>query len=182
MKLFVAMPYGKRKGYLDEQKKSVTIDFDAVWEKIFRPALPERFEMKRADELRKPGLIDKLYNEWLYDAEIVLADLTFGNPNVYYELGIRQALSRKGTVLVACLGTVLPFDVRNQLVLSYDYFNATTVRSFQDELGAAIEGAASQEVDSPVHVFLSGRLFVTRSDQEKKSRSYHRKLCYSKQR
>jgi hypothetical protein len=58
-----------------------------------------------------------MYNEWLFDADIVLADLTFGNPNVYYELGIRQALSKKGTVLVACKGAKLLFDVRNQYVI-----------------------------------------------------------------
>src|SRR4051812_33129945 len=130
-KLFVAMPYGKRKAPLDydDPDVTVTIDFDAVWEGILQPAVPEEFETKRADELRQPGLIDRLYNEWLFSSDIVLADLTFGNPNVYYELGIRQALSKKGTVLVACKGVRLPFDVRNQYVIPYDYFAAPTLRS-----------------------------------------------------
>jgi hypothetical protein len=106
-KLFVAMPYGRRKAPLDEDKADATveIDFDAVWREVLQPAVPKDFETRRADELRQPGLIDRLYSEWLFDADIVLADLTFGNPNVYYELGIRQALSRKATVLVACKGT-----------------------------------------------------------------------------
>ena len=92
------MPYGKRKAPLDHDKPDVTveIDFDAVWEEILQPGVPEGLETKRADELRKPGLIDRLYSEWLFDADIVLADLTFGNPNVYYELGIRQALFQEG--------------------------------------------------------------------------------------
>jgi hypothetical protein len=157
------MPYGQRKAPLDHDKPDVTveIDFDAVWEEILQPGVPEGLETKRADELRKPGLIDRLYSEWLFDADIVLADLTFGNPNVYYELGIRQALSKKGTVLVACKGTKLPFDVRNQYVINYDYFAAPTLRSFQSQLHEAIENASGQEVDSPIHVFLPG-LFVGR--------------------
>lgn len=167
-RLFVAMPYGKRKAPLDfeEPNKTCEIDFDAVWEGIILPAVPRDFETKRADELRQPGLIDRMYNEWLFDADIVLADLTFGNPNVYYELGIRQALSKKGTVLVACKGTKLPFDVRNQYVILYDYFAAPTLRAFQTELRQAIENASDQEIDSPVHVFLPG-LVVGRYRGEK---------------
>lgn len=157
-KLFVAMPYGKRKAPLDYElpEKTCEVDFDAVWEGILLPAVPQDFETKRADELRQPGLIDRMYNEWLFDADIVLADLTFGNSNVYYELGIRQALSKKGTVLVACKGTKLPFDVRNQYVILYDYFAAPTLRAFQADLRRAIENASTQELDSPVHVFLPG--------------------------
>ncbi|UGY26661.1 tetratricopeptide repeat protein [Bradyrhizobium septentrionale] len=157
-RLFVAMPYGKRKAPLDyeEPDKVSLIDFDAVWDGILQPSVPPGFETKRADELRQPGLIDRMYNEWLFEADIVLADLTFGNPNVYYELGIRQALSKKGTVLVACKGSKLPFDVRNQYVINYDYFAAPTLRAFQTELRQAIENASIQEMDSPVHVFLPG--------------------------
>jgi tetratricopeptide (TPR) repeat protein len=167
-RLFVAMPYGKRKAPLDyeEPAKTCEIDFDAVWEGILQPAVPSDFETKRADELRQPGLIDRMYNEWLFDADIVLADLTFGNPNVYYELGIRQALSKKGTVLVACKGTKLPFDVRNQYVIHYDYFAAPTLRAFQAELRQAIGNASVQELGSPVHVFLPG-LVVGRYRGEK---------------
>lgn len=167
-RLFVAMPYGTRKGPLDfeEPDKTCEIDFDAVWKSVLKPAVPEGFETKRADELRQPGLIDQKYIEWLFDADIVLADLTFGNPNVYYELGIRQALFKKGTVLVACKGTKLPFDIRNPYVIHYDYFAAPKLLAFQAELRQAIENASVQELDSPVHAFLPG-LTVRRYQGEK---------------
>ena len=167
-RLFVAMPYGIRIAPLDYEELGSPrkIDFDAVWKEVLQPAVPAGFDIKRADELRQPGLIDRMYNEWLFDADIVLADLTFSNPNVYYELGIRQALSKKGTVLVACKGTNLPFDVRNQYVIYYDYFAMPTLRAFQLELGQAIENACIQDLDSPVHVFLPG-LVVRRYRGEK---------------
>jgi tetratricopeptide (TPR) repeat protein len=162
-RLFVAMPYGERKGLLDgEDDQSVAcIDFDAVWNGLISPAVPEGFVAKRADELREPGLIDQLYNEWLLDADVVLADLTFGNPNVFYELGIRQALSQHGTVLIAQARTRLPFDVRNQFVLHYDYFKAPTIYNFQKDLRQAIVNASSSQRRSPVHAYLPG-LFVAR--------------------
>lgn len=163
-RLFIAMPYGKRKAPLDVEAPDnmVLIDFDSVWSGLIKPALPKDYEVKRADELHRPGLIDLMYTEWLYEADLVLADLTFGNPNVFYELGIRQALSKKGTVLVACKDTRPPFDVRNQSIINYDYFAAPMARTFQAKLREAIRVAESQVVDSPVHVYLPG-LYVTRS-------------------
>jgi tetratricopeptide (TPR) repeat protein len=157
------MPYGIRKGTLDHENPTEVreIHFDKVWTGILQPAVPASFETKRADELRRSGLIDRLYIEWLFGADVVLADLTFGNPNVYYELGIRQALSKKGTVLVACRGTRLPFDVRNQTVLEYPYFEAPDLASFQKTLAETIDNAVREAIDSPVHVFLPD-LFVGR--------------------
>src|SRR5262249_52496821 len=158
-KLFVAMPFGVRKAPLDSEGSGrlKEIDFNGVWAEIFQPAIPKDFEkenIKRADELRLSGPIDRKYIEWLYDSDVVLADLTFGNPNVFYELGIRHALSRKGTVMVACEGARLPFDVQNQTVFRYDYFKATTIRAFQTQLREALKYALAQELDSPVHIFL----------------------------
>lgn len=157
------MPYGERVGLLDHEdpRSNVTIDFDAVWNGLIVPAIPDAFTARRADQLHEPGLIDQLYNEWLLDANVVLADLTFGNPNVFYELGIRQSLSQRGTVLIAQARTRLPFDVRNQFVLNYDYFKAPTIYEFQKALREAILTAAASSGRSPVHAFLPG-LFVGR--------------------
>jgi tetratricopeptide (TPR) repeat protein len=163
MKLFVAMPYGPETGRLDRGVPGTerTIEFDEVWTGVIRPAIPPDWEAKRADELRKPGLIDQLYAEWLLEADIVLADLTFANPNVYYELGIRQALSRKSTVLISQKETALPFDVRNQAVVQYDYFHAPSLPRFHAELTATLMAAAASPRGSPVHTYLPG-LFVGR--------------------
>jgi hypothetical protein len=119
VKVFVAMPYGVRNAVLDhtiEGASPVEIDFDDVWHGLIEPALPPGWTAFRADELTRPGLIDQVYIERLLDADLVVADLTFANPNVYYELGIRQALSPRGTLLIAHRGTYKPFDVRNQTI------------------------------------------------------------------
>jgi tetratricopeptide (TPR) repeat protein len=155
-RLFVAMPYREREGLLDHEdpKSAAKIDFDAVWKGMILPAIPEEFICKRADELQESGLIDQLYNEWLLEADVVLADITFGNPNVFYELGIRQALSDRSTVLIAQARSRLPFDVRNQAVLNYDCFDGTKVHGFQKALRSSIQIAADGVGRSPVHTFL----------------------------
>ena len=47
-KLFVAMPFGRRKTPLDEDAADVRvdIDFDAVWKQILQPGIPKGFETK----------------------------------------------------------------------------------------------------------------------------------------
>ena len=165
MKLFVAMPYGPVTGFLDQDDPQTQkeIEFDAVWEGVIKPAIPKEWDAQRADELREPGLIDRLYVEWLLEADVVLADLTFSNPNVFYELGIRQALSRKSTVLIAQKDSTLPFDVRNQAVVHYDYYYAPGLPKFHASLTATLLAAAAKPAGSPVHDYLPG-LYVERRE------------------
>ena len=178
-KLFVAMPFGERESCLDDRKseQKLKINFNEVWEGILFPAIPNNFVAKRADELQESGIIDQLYIQWLLEADVVLADLTFGNPNVYYELGIRQALSKRGTVLVAQTGTVLPFDIASQNVLTYDCFNAASLHKFQSNLTERIMNASLHEKDSPVHIFLPG-LFVGRYEGNENPEFINEQLRY----
>ena len=162
------MPYGRRSAILDhtvEGAVPVEIDFDDVWEGLIQPAFPPGWSAFRAIELNRPGLIDQVYIERLLDADLVVADITFGNPNVYYELGIRQALSPRGTLLIAHRGTYKPFDVRNQTIEEYVYAGGVTTDGpkFVAKLQSALQRGA-EESRSPVHLFLPG-LFVAKFDQ-----------------
>ena len=163
MKLFVAMPYGIETGRLDpnDAGSERTLPFDEIWTQLIRPAIPESWNTKRADELHELGVIDQLYAEWLLESDVVLADLTFANANVFYELGIRHALSSKSTVLIAHDGSLHPFDVRNQRIVHYDYFRATAVDSFRGQLRDALTAAAASAAGSPIHMYLPG-LFIGR--------------------
>src|SRR6266404_6178668 len=68
------------------------------------------FDAVRADFITKTGSINKSVIQHIYNAYLVIADLTDLNANVFYELGVRHAL-RNGTILVALEGTKLPFDI-----------------------------------------------------------------------
>jgi len=87
------------------------------YKNIIKPAIEDYnnegtriFEAVRADFITKTGSITKSVIQHIYNADLVIADLTDLNPNVFYELGVRHAL-RNGTILVALDGTKLPFDV-----------------------------------------------------------------------
>jgi len=72
----------------------------------------------RADSLNEPGRITSQIIKLLMDADLVIADLTGNNPNVYYELCLRHALG-KPVIHMALDGTTLSFDVRDNRTIFY---------------------------------------------------------------
>ncbi len=116
--LFVAMPFGKKKapgGY--------EIDFDRVYQNAIKPAGEAAdLEVIRADEERTGGIIHVPMFERLLLSEVVIADLSIANPNVFYELGVRHAAKPRATVLIfgqEAAGNQLPFDVQLMRALPY---------------------------------------------------------------
>ena len=157
--LFVAMPFGRKR----DPSGLLEIDFDAIYNRAIIPAAAAAdVEVIRADEERGGGLIHKPMYERLLLAEIVIADLTFANANVFYELGVRHAAKPRSTILMyAAIGT-LPFDVAPVRSLAY---KVEQDGAFTDEQADALQEAltlqlswakASQEQDSPLFQLLPG--------------------------
>jgi len=121
---FVAMPFGVKSGPRGADGKLLdptleTIDFNRVYDDFIAPALESAgLEPFRADQEKSAGdIIPDMFQELLV-ADLVVADLTIDNPNVWYELGIRHALRSRGVVIVS--GRVTPaFDTYTQRKLIY---------------------------------------------------------------
>lgn len=116
---FVIMPYGIKK-----TTKGESINFDQIYESFLQPSLEaEGFESFRADEETVSGDIHTDMFQELLLADIVVADLSIHNANVFYELGVRHAFRKRGIVHVRASKegeTVkLPFDVFNIRTISY---------------------------------------------------------------
>lgn len=137
-----------------------------MWKEYIKPAIPSDWEAIRADESSESGLITKKYIEAIYDADVFIADLTFNNPNVFYELGIRQVLSKKGIVLIQQNGNQRPFDVQTQKVIDYNLFMGTTTRKFIEILKQTLVTAGTDTKGSPVHDFLPNLSIYNSSDGE----------------
>lgn len=125
---------------------------DDVFEYIVKPAVEAKgYVVGRGDHMARPGRIsDQMYDSILND-DLLIAILTFQNPNVYYELAIAHAAARPLIILCEASQDNLPFDVKDQRVIFYDLrprslFNETHKR----ELARAIEhfenGQAEPEV------------------------------------
>ena len=89
---------------------------------------------------------------------IVVADLTDRNPNVLWELGVRQSF-RHGTITIAEEGTELPFDVRPKGTLYYFPHSHIKNAKFYAELKEALVNCLEKPdtPDSSVLETISGR-------------------------
>ena len=104
------MPFGVKEG----------IDFNRVYQDLIQPALGDAgFAVFRADEETRAGEIRTDMFQELLVADLVVADLTLDNPNVWYELGVRHALRARGVVLVCGGKVTTAFDLYTDRKLRY---------------------------------------------------------------
>ncbi|HWO41062.1 MAG TPA: tetratricopeptide repeat-containing protein, partial [Candidatus Eisenbacteria bacterium] len=107
---FVVMPFGVKEG----------IDFNRVYSEYVKPALESAgFQVFRADEEMRAGNIRTDMFQELVLADLVVADLSTDNPNVWYELGVRHALRARGVIQIKCRRDQMPFDVYTDRTLRY---------------------------------------------------------------
>jgi 3',5'-cyclic AMP phosphodiesterase CpdA len=152
-KLFVIMPFGSRHAPSDAGLSK--IDFDVVYTRLIKPAgLIESFIVLRIDEVAAAGSISDQYLHELFTAEIVVADISGPNPNVLYELGIRQAMGTGPTVLIAHKGTDLPFDIREQRVFFYDISSDEQLLLSRTNLSRVLRETIADAGISPIQRFL----------------------------
>ncbi len=96
-----------------------------TYEKAIRPAVrdaardrQEEWSCLRSDEIRVPGSITKEIVTSLHTADLVIADLTGHNPNVFYELGVVHSAGRP-TIMITQQIQELPFDINTYRVHEY---------------------------------------------------------------
>jgi hypothetical protein len=94
--------------------------YDDVYNHVIK-GICEDYEVNviRADDISGPGLIIGDIIRELTEAQLVIADISPSNLNVYFEVGYALAL-RKPVILLAKKGTSLPFDVAGFRVLFYE--------------------------------------------------------------
>jgi hypothetical protein len=98
---FMVMPFGRRPTDRNEAGVPAEVDFDLLWFGVYRPVLQELgYRPARADA-DVGSLIITTMIQRLVLGDLVVADLTLANANVYYEVGVRHAARRIGCVLTA---------------------------------------------------------------------------------
>lgn len=112
-KCFVIMPISDDESYIPGH-------FTRVYDYIIKPAcLRAGFEPVRADEVRKTNFIVIDILKQIISSEMVICDLSSRNPNVLYELGIRQAFNLPVT-LIRDSKTLRIFDIQGLRDIEYD--------------------------------------------------------------
>jgi hypothetical protein len=171
---FVVMPYGKR------PVEDLEINFDVIFDEYICPAARAAgFDVVRSDREVASGVIMPRLFSSIYNADLVIADLTYQNPNVYYELGVRHALRAHGTLLIRRAGGDLgvqpssspqrgataetAFDINGITIWSY-FLTRSGLQSAVDNLRQQIERVGNAvNPDSPAFLYLEGLRVVTGS-------------------
>lgn len=120
-KCFVLMPF------------SNVMNLPEVWEDVIRDGafgiakLGARYQCLRADDVFDNRAIIEDIVRSIEDSDIIIADLTTRNPNVFYELGRAHEMHKECILIVQDIADV-PFDLRHLRHLQY----STTARGLKD--------------------------------------------------
>ena len=175
---FAIMPYGGNDQEAQEK-------FMGVYKNIIEPAAVKAgYRPKRSDIENSPGSVTHDIVNDLLTADIVIADLTSANPNVLYELGIRHAFRKSGTVHIIEESCQVPFDVKSYRFIKYSmekWANVSQAVSLISEAIKKREESAGKS-DNPVHdarpdlpvniVDTSGSPLFSHLENRKKRRDY----------
>ena len=129
---------------------------------IVEPSL-EQFGLRvvRADAIDKPGVITRQIIEYLLKARLVIADLSFHNPNVFYELAIRHA-ARLPTVQIIRSQDRIPFDLNQIRTVKIDdsdiYSLVPKIETYRSEIASQVRRALDDPdaTDNPITTFWPG--------------------------
>ena len=172
LRCFIIMPFTKAE-YKDSSGTDIKLTkskLKHIYEKLISKAVKEyskkgvkfvsvhRYDKKRGNFVK--GIINDLDN-----ADLVIADLTGLNPNVFYELGIRHTL-KVGTIMLTQSLASLPADLRSYVAFEYKYPKEPDAfddyyPEFEKELHCHIdeylEDHKTGEYDNPVRDFIGSR-------------------------
>jgi len=126
---------------------------------IVEPAL-EQFQLKvvRADAIDKPGVITRQIIDYLLRARLVVADLSYHNPNVFYEIAIRHA-ARLPVVQIIRAQDRVPFDLNQVRTINIDttdiYSLVPRIDTYRSEIANQVRRALEDpdSVDNPISTF-----------------------------
>jgi len=128
---------------------SGSIDFDRVDRDLLQPALLSAgIAVTTLDSAIVAGNVRGDALQRLLLSDIVVADISVANADVFYLLGVRHALVDKHTFLLQAKVDFLPFDLRTDRYLQYD--PEAPGSSVQPLVGALRQVLASDRGDSPV--------------------------------
>jgi hypothetical protein len=119
----------------------------------------EEFGLKviRADQIAKAGIITKQVIEHLVRSRLVIADLSFHNPNVFYELCLRH-VCRLPTVQIIRASDAIPFDLDQLRTVKIQtesiYTLVPQLETYRSEIANQVRRALADPdaVDNPVSI------------------------------
>lgn len=116
---------------------------DRIWSRYLRPIIKKcGLVPRRADDLAGRKIMEDIWKNIL-KSQIVIADMTSRNPNVFYELGMAHAIGKE-CILLAQSEKDVPFDLRQFRIIFYKD-NADGYERLTKDIPFHIEGILNQQ-------------------------------------
>ena len=108
---------------------------------FFTPVLKELgYSAVRADQEETPGSISRSIVERIINSEMIIADISDKNPNVFYEIAIRNAV-KKPIIIIRSPEQKPPFDIQDKRAIAVDMSKPNIWRPAMNKLKKQIESA-----------------------------------------
>jgi hypothetical protein len=117
-----------------------------LMEHVINPALSHAFEITRADGINFNSSITRRILQEVLRCDLLIADITGGNPNVFYELALRHS-QRKPFIQIRQKGTLIPFDVQDIDTIEYDLSSLSGAANAKRRIADVV--SATMQFDNP---------------------------------
>lgn len=126
---------------------------DDIMNRVLNPIATEiGYSVIRADFLDGEVIIDDII-KMIMEADIVVADLTEFNPNVFYELGVRKAIKGKCICIIKNENLdKLPFDIAHLRAIPYEFNSIESVDEFRKDVHDKIIRMTKLPYNPQVHL------------------------------
>jgi hypothetical protein len=132
---------------------------DLFLRSVIEPALKEfGLTVVRADDIAEAGMITSQIIEHIMRSRMAIVDLSFHNPNVFYEMALRHAC-KLPVVQITRKADRLPFDVSQVRTIVIDtsdiYTLVPQLETYRSEVAAQVRAALTDDAltSNPVSVF-----------------------------
>jgi hypothetical protein len=124
-KCFVISPIGKDNSEIRENVNRVFRDIITPITSIMN------YETTRSDLIEKQGLITGQIISSILTSDLIIADLSYLNTNVFYELGISHTVDTPTILMFSKIFDIslLPFDIKDHRIIHYDVENPQSAKS-----------------------------------------------------
>ena len=152
----------------DETRKHSDAILTSYVEKALESVEP-KLKVVRADKIDQPGMISKQVVEYILKSRLVVADLSYLNPNVFYELALRHATG-KPTVHIKRDEDKIPFDTNNFRTIEIKFGDKFDILAELETVRTTIATyarqalAAGSSTDNPILTYCPGHRFVKVSE------------------
>ena len=137
---FVVSPIG-------DVGSAIRINADKLFKYIISPVCKScGFEPVRVDQINDSDSITQTIIDKLLSSELVIADISGHNPNVFYEMGYRKCTD-KPIIHLKKQGESIPFDVNTVRTFEYDLTDLDNVEETKKRLEQTIETFSFENQD-----------------------------------